>query len=263
MRYNATATARRDSAPGHKMEPASSGRKSGVRWGGATFPSATKDALAWAVNSVRKRGLVQTMKVATSVVADLSFDWRHGTNTMRWVDVDQLDAVGENRVHSTRYQATKARPLWTLLNSLDLPRNMGFVDFGAGKGRVLLIAALSGFQKIVGVEFSPRLCECARRNIEIFKCRSGLPVRIDIHVLDAARYPIQPDQAIFFMYNPFGRVVLAQVLANLRTSVAMVPRQVWLIYNTPRHHDLIENAGLFRTWLDRNIAGTLFRVYSV
>jgi predicted RNA methylase len=227
------------------------------------FPGATVEAFGWALNSVRERGLVHTVKVATSVVADLSFDWRHGTSTMRWVDVDHLDAVGENRVHSTGYQATKARPLWALLNSLDLPRNKGFVDFGAGKGRVLLIAALCGFRKIVGVEFSPELCECARRNIEIFKRRSRLQARIDVHLWDAAAYPIQPDECVFFMYNPFGRAVMSQVLANLRRSVETTPRNVWLIYNTPSHHALVENTGIFRSQLDRNIGGTQFRVYSV
>ena len=100
------------------------------------------NAIAWAVNSMRGRGLMQTMKVAANVVVDLSFDWRHGTSTMRWVDADDFGEVGENVVYSEKYAATKARPLWTLLSSLDLPRNGGFVDLGAGKGRVLLIAAL-------------------------------------------------------------------------------------------------------------------------
>ena len=175
-------------------------------------------ALSWAIQSVRERGLVPTMKVAASAVADLSFDWRHGTNTMRWVEVSDLGAAGANRRYSVRYQATKARPLWTLLNSLDLPRNGGFVDFGSGKGRVLLMAALYGFSTICGIEFSPDLCECSRRNVEIFKRRSGVTTRIEVLLLDAALYSIQPDQAVFFMYNPFGDAVMTQVLVNLRKS---------------------------------------------
>jgi len=218
--------------------------------------------LTWAVNSVREKGVVHTMKVAASAVADLSFDWRHGTNTMTWVDVDRLDAVGENRVHSMRYQATKARPLWTLLGSLDLPRNGCFVDFGAGKGRVLLLAALYGFRKIVGVEFSPELCAVARRNVQVFKRRSGWSAQVEVVLADAARYPIQPEQNVFFMYNPFDEVVMAQVMKNLGRSVATVPRNVWLIYNTPSHHDLIVKARVFRNHFDRNISGTEFRVYT-
>src|SRR5688572_22194133 len=156
------------------------------------------NAIAWALNSVRGRGLVQTMKVAASVVADLSFDWQHGTSTMRWVRAEDFGAVGDNLADSQNYVATKARPLWTLLSSLDLPRDSAFVDFGAGKGRVLLIAAQYGFRKVVGVEFSPRLCAYARRNIQIFKSRSRVPVEIDIVESDAATYAIQPNQGVFF-----------------------------------------------------------------
>jgi SAM-dependent methyltransferase len=227
-----------------------------------TFRQATTGALAWAFQNVLERGLVRTVKVATSAAADLSFDWRHGTNTMRWVKADNLGSMGENRIHSVHYQASKARPLWTLLNELDLPRNSGFVDFGAGKGRVLLIAALCGFQRIIGVEFSPELCECARRNAEIFQRRNRLSARIEIVLADAAVYPIQPDQQVFFMYNPFDEVVMAQVLANLRRSVEESPRKIWLIYNTPRHHDVIDAAGVFPSCSRRDIGGTEFLVYA-
>jgi len=181
---------------------------------------------------------------------------------MRWVDADDFGEVGENVVYSEKYAATKARPLWTLLSSLDLPRNGGFVDLGAGKGRVLLIAALYGFRKIVGVEFSPRLCEYAQRNIQIFKGRSRVSVEIDVVQSDAATYPIQPDQDVFFMFNPFGEVVMTKVLANLRRSVEMAPRKIWLIYNTPTQHHLIAKTGIFRDQSYRNIGGTHFRIYS-
>ena len=217
---------------------------------------------AWAIHSVRRRGLVQTMKVAASVVADLSFDWRHGTNTMRWVEVNDLGAAGEHRLESERYQATKARALWTLLNSLELPRESGFVDFGSGKGRVLLIAALYGFRKIVGVEFSPHLCEYSRRNVEIFKRRSRVTARIQVVLLDAAHYPIQPDQHVFFMYNPFGEAVMARVVVNLRRSVETAPRQIWLIYNTPNYQEVIDRTGIFPSCSRQDIGGTEFLVYT-
>jgi predicted RNA methylase len=217
-------------------------------------------AIAWALKSVRKRGLLRTAKVATSVIADLSFDWRYGTDTTRWVLKDDLRAVGENKIHSVCYQPTKARPLRNLLNSLDLPRDSGFVDLGSGKGRVWLVAAQCGFQRIIGVEFSPELCESTRQNVEIFRRRFGLTARIDIVMSDAAHYRIQPDQSIFFMYNPFDGVVMEQVMANIRRSVELAPRQVWLIYNTPKCQETIEKAGIFRERFFREIGGTDFLV---
>jgi len=219
-------------------------------------------AISWAFNSVRQKGLVRTAKVATSVIADLSFDWRYGTETTRWVLEDDLGAVGENRIHSVRYQPTKARPLRNLLNSLNLPRDRVFVDLGSGKGRVLLIAAQCGFQRIVGVEFSPELCESTRQNVEIFRRKCGLTARIDIVMSDVTRYRIQPEQSIFFMYNPFDAVVMEQVVANLRRSLELAPRPVWLIYNTPLCQHIIEKAGMFTNRLFREIGGTSFIVYA-
>lgn len=218
-------------------------------------------AIAWAVNSVRTRGLAQTAKVATSAIADLSFDLKYGTDTTRWVRVDDLGEVGENKIHSVHYQATKARPLRHLLHSLDLPKDQVFVDFGSGKGRALMIAAECGFQKVVGVEFSPALCDQARKNMKIFRTKRNVSTEIEIVRADVAHYQIQPDQSVFFMYNPFGDAVMEHVVINLRRSLEQAPRPVWLIYNTPLCHGVIEKSGLFRNRLNREIGGTSFVVY--
>lgn len=218
--------------------------------------------LTWAFDSVRQRGLVRTAKVAASVIADLTFDWRYGTDTARRVFSDELGAVGENKIHSARYQPTKAGPLRHLLHSLDLPRDRGFVDIGSGKGRVLLIAAQCGFQNIIGVEFSSELCEKTRKNVEIFQRRSGVKARFEIVMSDITRYRIQPDQCIFFMFNPFDSIVMEQVMANLRRSVELAPRPIWLIYNTPKCQQVIENAGIFTHHFFREIGGTIFLVYA-
>jgi hypothetical protein len=48
------------------------------------------------------------------------------------------------------------------------PRNFTFIDFGSGKGRVLLIAAGLPFKAVVGIEFSRELHEIAVQNISRF-----------------------------------------------------------------------------------------------
>jgi hypothetical protein len=40
-----------------------------------------------------------------------------------------------------------------------------FVDFGGGKGRILLSALAQPFARVIGVEFSPYLCRIARNNL--------------------------------------------------------------------------------------------------
>lgn len=103
----------------------------------------------WAAKSISQRGFIRSVKVAVSILIDVGFDLRYGTETIKWVDLASLNISPEGKNHGNPYKATKARPLRKLLRSLDLPKCETFVDFGAGKGRVLLIAAQYGFHKCI------------------------------------------------------------------------------------------------------------------
>ena len=56
-----------------------------------------------------------------------------------------------------------------LFKKLKIPDDKVFIDIGSGKGRVLLIAAEFGIKEVRGIEFSPVLCEIAKKNISIYK----------------------------------------------------------------------------------------------
>ena len=204
---------------------------------------------------------MQTAKVAVSVVIDLGFDLRYGTDTIRWVDRDALNSESENKAHAAPYRATRAGALRKLLRKLDLPNSAVFVDLGSGKGRVLLIAAQFGFKKVVGVEFSRELCELARENVKVFARRAQTNPCIEIVEADVARYPIESDQNVFFIYNPFHGAVMTRLLENLRSSVTQFPRKIWLIYNTPIHGEEVGNSGLFGACQEFEFGGTEFKVY--
>lgn len=219
-------------------------------------------AVSWAIRSIRRRGVAQTTAIVVSNIVDLSFDLYHGTETRAKVSLAELDLQSENAIHGVIYQPSKAAPVLKLLNQLDLPKNGTFVDFGSGKGRMLLLAAKTGFAKVVGVEFSTELCDVARRNVATFTRRTGVTAQIEIIAADVARYPIEGDQNVFFMYNPFNSVVMEQVLANLRSSVDRFPRKVWLIYSTPEHSDTLLRAGLFSSSRHYRIGGNDFVVFS-
>lgn len=59
-------------------------------------------AIAWALNTMREKGLVRTAKVATSVVSDLAFDWRCGTDTTRFRLFPSRWLVGVGRLPGKR-----------------------------------------------------------------------------------------------------------------------------------------------------------------
>jgi SAM-dependent methyltransferase len=195
-------------------------------------------------------------------VIDLCFDVWYGTETMRWVWTEDLGANSEHDANAVGYRATKARPLQKLIRKLDLPRDYTFIDLGSGKGRVLLLAAQLGFQNVVGIEFSPKLCAIARANVEFFTRQlTKITSQFEVIEADAALFQIPAEHSVFYAFNPFDAVVMEQFMANLRESLARHPRKVWFLYNTPLHAQVIENSRLFTSAEDFEIGGTEFKVY--
>jgi SAM-dependent methyltransferase len=214
------------------------------------------------VQSIRNRGPVLTLKVAVNVLADLSFDWKHGTDTMKWVDVNSFETASRNKSRAVPYQATKARPFAKLVKELRLPTEGAFVDLGCGKGRVLLIASRLGYNRVVGVEFCAHLCRHARENVDRFRARYPACSPIDVIESDVALYRFAGDESVLFIYNPFDEVVVKQMMDNIGNSVRKMPRDIWLIYNTPIQHATIQREGNFGRCEQYEIGGTIFHVYS-
>jgi SAM-dependent methyltransferase len=125
-----------------------------------------------AAKSIRLRGVIGTgvlvlraLGIYLSKLEDSLFDVRYRTDTGGRVELSDLMIASENKDHGVRYEPTRARPFKKLINMLDLPRDSTFVDFGSGKGRVLIMALECGFRKVVGLEFSQELCEISRKNL--------------------------------------------------------------------------------------------------
>jgi cyclopropane fatty-acyl-phospholipid synthase-like methyltransferase len=117
------------------------------------------------------------LKAISRVALDIAFDLRYGTDTIRCTEMNTLAFQSENKKLATLYQASEPQPLRSIMRKLDLPKDSSFVDLGSGKGRVLLIAAQFGFQRVIGVEFSRELCEIARERKSLHpkdaNCRSN------------------------------------------------------------------------------------------
>ena len=221
--------------------------------------------LRWAMQSARHRGILRTTKIAGNVALDCLFDWKYGTDTLRWVEISALETVRDSHSHVVHhyapYRATKAKPFLKLLRQLRLSHDSVFVDIGSGKGRVLLIASQHGFRKVVGVELSAELCAIARKNVDLFCRRMTHSSPIEVREADAAHYRFRPDENVLFMFNPFDSLILGKVVENIGHSLQEHPRDICLIYNTPRHHDLLKNSGLFRADSFYEIGGNQFCVY--
>jgi SAM-dependent methyltransferase len=184
-----------------------------------------------AIRNVRRNTLRETAQTTFAVIEDQVFDWRYGVDTSGTVGLKDLAIDSPHVAHGVDYFPTRARYFREILDALRAPHDSVLVDLGSGKGRILLMAARSGrFRKVVGVEFSAELCRVAEENIRRFQRHCPSHVKFEVVHGDAADYDVQPDQTVFFMFNPFDDVVLRLVLDRLKHSLEEAPRQIWLIY---------------------------------
>jgi hypothetical protein len=107
-----------------------------------------------------------------------------------------------------------------------------FVDFGAGKGRVVILAAMQPFRRVLGVEISPELSERARCNVH--RARRHLRCRdVEIITGDAADFACPGEATVLHFFDPFAGAVLRRVLDLVRASLDAMPRRLTILYADP------------------------------
>jgi hypothetical protein len=164
------------------------------------------------------------------------------------VPVAGLEVKGTNRAEAHDYRPTPKLVFDWALASVpedDLSK-FAFVDYGAGKGRVLLLASERPFAVIGGIEFATELHDDATMNIAQYprsrmKCRNVECVHEDA----AALGPLAGD-AIHYFFDAFSREVFGEVLNGLVASYRNNPRRLYLILIDQEGEELIEQSGVFR-----------------
>jgi SAM-dependent methyltransferase len=188
-----------------------------------------------------RRLLGQIAEALSRPAAHLLIERRLGLDTAGRVSLSELDAAAPGREN---YSPVSWPTLWRALPARDVSPDDVFLDLGAGKGRMLVLAARYPFRRIVGVEVSPALSEDARTNLRragpLLRCR-----RVEVVTADAGSYAVPDDVTVTHLFNPFTGEVFAAALAHLLESIARVPRTITLIYTNPRHreHALIMATG--------------------
>ena len=93
---------------------------------------------------LQEKGLVRTLNIIFNRMVDFHFDFKYKTDTRNKISLHDLTVTGENKEHGSFYQPTMARSFNRLLDTIPLPPESVLVDFGCGKGRVLLLAVQIG-----------------------------------------------------------------------------------------------------------------------
>ena len=190
--------------------------------------------------------------------ADRAFDAEQQVDTAGWVRAPDLVTDSPNRRFAVRYQPSSVEEFGRLLGKVDLDhREFVFVDYGSGKGKVLMLAAAYPFKRIVGVEFSPPLVQVARENIATLGADAA---RIEALVADATEFEPPLEPLVLYFFNPFGLAVFRPVLDRIRASFESQPRPIYIVITAPPElGEAIEEAGFAPVdverlgWLTRGV----------
>jgi SAM-dependent methyltransferase len=154
-----------------------------------------------------------------------------------------LTITGTDISKSSPYEAVNYYLLEKLLTAFRrLSASTSIVDLGCGKGRVMVVAAYFGFNHITGIDFAKELCEEAAGNMK--KTQQLIPgIQWNVIHANVLDYAITPEDAVFFMFNPFIEETLDSFLNRLEASCKSFPRKTYFLYASPQHAMALKKRG--------------------
>jgi hypothetical protein len=171
------------------------------------------------------------------------FDARYGIDTHGAVELSDLGIAAADRQD---YMPAGLHTLRRILPRRDVRCVDVFVDFGSGKGRTVLQAAMQyPFRRVYGVELSPDLHAVAERNLRLVsrRLRCG-----DVRLVccDALDFEIPDDVTVASFHNPFGGETFQAVIRRVLDSLDRAPRRLRVIYVNPVEESVLLRTGRFR-----------------
>jgi predicted RNA methylase len=168
------------------------------------------------------------------------FDYRHGVLT-RATRADWLAMFGDSS-KGFSYLPTRPGAARKILSGLPVKdfSTYTFVDFGSGKGRMLLLAAEHPFERVQGVEYDAELHAIALGNLANMK---NFPVQcrhLETLHCDARDYQFPDTNLVLYVFNPFGEEIMSAVLTRLCKALAEHPRDVILLLVYPDYAYVVD-----------------------
>jgi 16S rRNA G966 N2-methylase RsmD len=130
------------------------------------------------------------------------------------------------------------RAIYSVLERIPLEKSKStFVDYGAGKGRAVVVAATLPFKRVIGIELSAALLEAAKNNVG--KMRYKRAASVELYQMDATQYVVPKDVNMIFFYNPFKGQALKKVVDNIYDSYQQYPRKIYIIFFNNDHFEKV------------------------
>lgn len=175
------------------------------------------------------------------------FDRFFGIDTRKALDRRFLDVEEGARIHAWSYVPCGYFRFRRVLTMLPVaPEKLTFVDIGSGRGRVLFSAALHGFRRVIGVEFSPELHASALRNLaEFTRHRSHAGNLVELQNVDATQYVLPTEPSLLFLFNPFQEPIMREFLTSIKKQVRTRINPLYLAYVHPTAKAILDESDMF------------------
>ena len=211
---------------------------------------------------IRHRGVYSSMIFFLNAVIEWIWFVSHRKSSVNPIKLNAIEAGLDNKEHSTFYLPTPIIPFRKLMKKLSPLNNFVFVDYGAGKGRSMILAEECGFAKVKGLEFSLSLYKSAQKNIQNYM-KKKVSANFELLNMDVSAYTVKKEDNFFYFFNPFNDFILNQCLNNIHFSLKKDPRKALLIYqiNQRDNTSFITAKNFFKLKEIFTFFGTRFYVY--
>lgn len=191
------------------------------------------NALTVLLNSTKKRGLFNTLQF---IFYEYIFDSIYKVNTKGFITLDKLTTVGKID-NSVQYQASNYFLLLKYFEKYkEFVKDKTIVDFGSGKGRVLILGMKYQAKKCIGIEFAKELIDICKDNLKNYKRRIRSKATYEVISDDVCDYKFSEEEDILFFYNPFNGIILNQIFEK----ISKLRKEMTIVYINPVHRDLFE-----------------------
>ncbi len=190
--------------------------------------------IKYAFELIHKKGIYEFLKAFYYKINNNYYEKYFNVNTIGFISKEDL---GISNHESVEYSPMHYKHIFSMLKKLPVDKEKStLLDYGCGKGRVIITAAAFPFNKIIGVEIS-YLIDVAKNNIDRGKHRKTN--NIELINCDAMDYIIPDDVNIFYFFNPFRGAILEKVTRNIYSSFKEIPRKIFIIFFNNDHFDKV------------------------